>query len=183
MTTTATVETLTAEVRVLMVGNRQITLSVARQLDRALRQTMEPMGRVRIVHGEEHLIGRDVDTGALAIATLTGTEVHEPFLYEGDYPEIKGVDVCGRATRSRWNNREQMREYQFLDGIFGERVDLMEENIRDACHASGHGSELCTPVPQILIDAAHAEIQIRREDLTQRRADRALPLIVLAGLK
>ena len=31
---TATVETLTAEVRVLMVGNRQITLSVAKQLDR-----------------------------------------------------------------------------------------------------------------------------------------------------
>lgn len=33
MTDTATVETLTAEVRVLMVGNRQITLSVYRQLD------------------------------------------------------------------------------------------------------------------------------------------------------
>lgn len=31
--TTAKVETLTAQVRVLMVGNRQITLSVARQLD------------------------------------------------------------------------------------------------------------------------------------------------------
>ena len=31
--TTATVETLTAEVRVLAVGNRQITLSVAKQLD------------------------------------------------------------------------------------------------------------------------------------------------------
>jgi hypothetical protein len=32
--TTAAAETLTAEVRVLMVGNRQVTMSVARQLDR-----------------------------------------------------------------------------------------------------------------------------------------------------
>ena len=33
-TQTATVETLTAEVRVLMVGSRQITPSVVKQLDR-----------------------------------------------------------------------------------------------------------------------------------------------------
>ncbi|MCV7316314.1 hypothetical protein H7J77_12285 [Mycolicibacillus parakoreensis] len=51
-TTTATVETLTAEVRVLQVGNRQITLSVAKQLDafdlcqdEALDFT--PFGRIR----------------------------------------------------------------------------------------------------------------------------------------
>jgi hypothetical protein len=31
--TTATVETLTAQVRVLQVGNRQITLSIYKQLD------------------------------------------------------------------------------------------------------------------------------------------------------
>lgn len=46
---TATVETLTAEVRVLQVGNRQITTSVANQLDH-LDDTalIEPMGRVRL---------------------------------------------------------------------------------------------------------------------------------------
>lgn len=32
--TTATVETLTAEVRALMVGSRQVTMSVYNQLDR-----------------------------------------------------------------------------------------------------------------------------------------------------
>ena len=44
--TTATVETLTAEVRVLMVGNRQVTLSVYRQLDYVYPQWIDPFGRV-----------------------------------------------------------------------------------------------------------------------------------------
>ena len=47
--TTATVETLTAEVRVLMVGSRQVTLSVARQLDGTAPSLINPFGRVRII--------------------------------------------------------------------------------------------------------------------------------------
>lgn len=42
----AQVETLTAEVRTLMVGRRQITLSVYRQLDIAFEDYVEPFGRV-----------------------------------------------------------------------------------------------------------------------------------------
>lgn len=49
---TATIETLTAEVRVLMVGNRQVTLSVAKQLDRTNffedgPGAITPFGRVK----------------------------------------------------------------------------------------------------------------------------------------
>ncbi len=44
---TATIEVLTAEVRVLMVGRRQVTLSVYRQLDRVPFDKIEPFGRVR----------------------------------------------------------------------------------------------------------------------------------------
>jgi hypothetical protein len=43
---TATVETLTAEVRVLMVGSRQVTLSVYGQLDTAEYEDAELFGRV-----------------------------------------------------------------------------------------------------------------------------------------
>jgi len=43
----ATVEVLTAEVRVLMVGSRQITLSVVRQLDKADPGEIKPFGRIR----------------------------------------------------------------------------------------------------------------------------------------
>lgn len=51
MSNTATVEALTAEVRVLMVGNRQVTLSVFRQLDEVIAdnesvEEFEPFGRV-----------------------------------------------------------------------------------------------------------------------------------------
>ena len=43
---TATVETLTAEVRVLMVGSRQVTLSVAKQLDEVQPDDIIPFGRI-----------------------------------------------------------------------------------------------------------------------------------------
>jgi hypothetical protein len=44
----ATVEVLTAEVRVLMVGSRQVTLSVYGQLDVVPLSVMTPFGRVRL---------------------------------------------------------------------------------------------------------------------------------------
>ena len=44
---TATVGVLTAQVRVLMVGSRQVTLSVYRQLDHVEPGKITPFGRVR----------------------------------------------------------------------------------------------------------------------------------------
>jgi len=44
----ARVQVLTAEVRTLMVGSRQVTLSVARQLDEVRPYEIEPFGRVRV---------------------------------------------------------------------------------------------------------------------------------------
>jgi len=43
----ASVGVLTAEVRVLMVGSRQVTLSVARQLDFVPMSSIEPFGRIK----------------------------------------------------------------------------------------------------------------------------------------
>ena len=63
---TATVETLVAEVRVLMVGSRQITLSVAKQLDRVHPDELEAFGRINTGDQEGiEVIGRSVKTGAL----------------------------------------------------------------------------------------------------------------------
>jgi hypothetical protein len=62
---TATVETLTAEVRVLMVGSRQVTMSVYEQLDYVEPLLIEPFGRVRpkknLAYAEIHVVGRDSD--------------------------------------------------------------------------------------------------------------------------
>lgn len=65
----ATVEVLTAEVRVLMVGSRQITLSVARQLDHVSGDEIEPFGRVNLdrYHPYE-VIGKDKVSGALVLS-------------------------------------------------------------------------------------------------------------------
>jgi hypothetical protein len=66
--TTAKVETLTAEVRVLMVGNRQVTLSVYKQLDQLPAWEIEPFGRVHAGGPTNYfdekpleLVGRDKD--------------------------------------------------------------------------------------------------------------------------
>jgi hypothetical protein len=70
ITESASVDVLTAEVRVLQVGNRQITRSIYRQLDAATFERFEPFGRVRnnerdIRDGALQLVGRDTTTGAL----------------------------------------------------------------------------------------------------------------------
>ncbi len=60
-TTAATVEVLTAEVRVLMVGSRQVTMSVFGQLDRVDPRDVEPFGRVRVrAHCREPFYGERV---------------------------------------------------------------------------------------------------------------------------
>jgi hypothetical protein len=71
----ATVQTLAAEVRVLVVGNRQITTGIARQLDVVEPGDVEPFGRVaaKAIGGspgayEVYVVGRSRTTGALVRA-------------------------------------------------------------------------------------------------------------------
>jgi hypothetical protein len=72
-TTTATVETLTAEVRVLMVGSRQVTMSVYNQLDTVRFWQMTPFGRIRTrdqEHYEINLVGAHKETGVLVASRV-----------------------------------------------------------------------------------------------------------------
>lgn len=59
------IDVLTAEVRVLMVGSRQVTLSVARQLDVVSPSAIKPFGRIRMIRdaptGYIQVIGSDID--------------------------------------------------------------------------------------------------------------------------
>jgi hypothetical protein len=79
--TTATVETLTAEVHVLKVGNRQITLSVAKQLDVIPFDRLRPFGRIHLGDRDGayyaarstaglFVIGADIETGALCLSLV-----------------------------------------------------------------------------------------------------------------
>lgn len=95
--TTATIETLTAEVRVLMVGSRQVTLSVAKQLDRAsfledAPDAITPFGRVKT--------GAKVTLERLKPekARLSGS------YYDDDFETYKAepyLEVIGRSNRER----------------------------------------------------------------------------------
>lgn len=65
----AHVQVLTAEVRTLVVGSRQVTMSVYNQLDQVLPRDIEPFGRVNPKDVSDRsiwVIGREVATGALA---------------------------------------------------------------------------------------------------------------------
>ncbi|MET7399172.1 hypothetical protein ABZS66_37390 [Dactylosporangium sp. NPDC005572] len=74
---TATVETLTAEVRVLMVGSRQITAGVYAQLDVVAPDLIEPLGRVSprdARAGWVHIVGRHTGDGTLVAAATPAVE-------------------------------------------------------------------------------------------------------------
>ncbi|MDP9335241.1 MAG: hypothetical protein M3Q30_18315 [Actinomycetota bacterium] len=73
-TITAEVQVLTAEVRTLQVGSRQVTMSVYRQLDKVDPEWCEPFGRVSDDKNRSpssyysrtvYVIGRDVRDGTL----------------------------------------------------------------------------------------------------------------------
>lgn len=65
------VQVLTAEVRTLMVGSRQVTLSVYNQLDFVPHSRIEPFGRVNpkdAAEGRIYVVGRDAEAGTLVRA-------------------------------------------------------------------------------------------------------------------
>lgn len=68
----ARVQVLTAEVRTLVVGSRQVTLSVYNQLDFVPHDQIEPFGRVNpkdAMIGTVYIVGRDSRDGVLVRAS------------------------------------------------------------------------------------------------------------------
>ena len=78
MKTTATVETIQADVRVLMAGSRQVTLSVFRQLDIYKYIDIVPMGRVN-------------DKGSWIVGALRGGPHHGSLVRaRSDWADVVG---------------------------------------------------------------------------------------------
>lgn len=97
MSKTATVEVLTAAVRVLMVGSRQITLSVFNQLDAVAPDDIQPFGRVRAKltdHECTEVVGADA-TGQLCRSWLVVSDLE--YRYPGRTREA--VDHDPEADR------------------------------------------------------------------------------------
>lgn len=180
---TATVEVLTAEVRVLMVGSRQVTLSVAAQLDKVSYDQIEPFGRVRTKHGEE-LIGRSMDGGTLVRAEMPARVFDVPYVNE----LTEKITVCDRLLSKGW-----------LRLTFGKRSINVSLEDAKGCNIPEHSPYYFAPRNQDgtkpeeqrcahwLANGMDDEIEadIAAHDEAKARSDWywSLPLIVLAGLK
>lgn len=175
-TSTATIETLTAEVRVLMVGSRQVTLSVYRQLDHCLPDQVQPFGRVSDKHDEsnsEHgcprvfIVGCDITTGALVRSKY----------FVGFRPERNKKLVQRRDTENRRSYGDDPR--QSVKPFAEERrnEDRRQKHSRRALPAGGvwMWAESTDEYEERL--SAWQEAGSRYKEWTD------LPLIVLAGLR
>lgn len=216
----ARVDVLTAEVRTLMVGSRQVTLSVYRQLDEVDEGDIEPFGRVHDGKGiplHVSLVGRHPGTGALVRAVHAPPSSSHEWSQPDDAPAELGDDwaVFGPTQEDwPWNGTQAPdgvngpRPYQGVDGTWRsweEKRVLPPQRPRFAEFVDrrpGYRIRWTLPkgrtVPAVdpgrwdwASDAAR-EIGFRHArrwfDILDREfaaydAAKALPLIVLAGLR
>jgi hypothetical protein len=177
--TTATVETLTAEVRTLVVGSRQVTLSIAKQLDWVPISDLRIMGRVKLSPDEDTVIGSAPD-GSLAIAKYSRYPNAKPIrIYKDDLNEP--VRVCKYIPQRLYS------EFFPLD-FYGVPIEIHKDAVV-RCEVVG-GKEAhsgCGWNPLGQQQTIHKEISRQRTAnalyLQQSRLAVAAPLIVLAGLK
>lgn len=117
---TVTIDVLTAEVRVLMVGNRQITLSVFRQLDAVKQDDCEPMGRINdSTTGRQLMIGRHRTTGVLVRASFDRENPRFTFEEQRRYDQLK------IRSRNEMSSAD-VRELAEMHAITAEMPRLME---------------------------------------------------------
>lgn len=191
---TATVTTVTAEVRTLTVGSRQITMSVANQLDHAPRSMVEPMGRVRLKDRVE-LIGRHTTDGTLVLARMYFTSVKDgdPFWVKPPAPFV----VCSEMPTQRGYD-------QYLLDFGGTPIEVPQVAVEKCKFIHSPHGKYCSrckepgyqhsPEPMCAHWSAQGQddyivstiAEQRRErdaEIALMRHDEALPLIVLAGLR
>lgn len=178
---TATVETLTAEVRVLMVGNRQMTMSVAKQLDWCDLEELQPFGRVHINRDQVDtlVIGRHQSSGALRIARCYPSR-------DRWTPMVDPEDLSGKVTvcNSVLTGPDYFR-FQFGTGNVS---ILINKKATEKCEIEDHGprptqGECGYWYPNDQQENIVAVIERCNARFSLHKQARELPLIVLAGLK
>jgi len=181
----AVVDVLTAEVRALMVGSRQVTLSVYRQLDIVGHGQCEPFGRVRDNKdpGGVWVVGRDVATGVLVRSCrhLPQSDFIAPV---GGWCELgQNRDSSGfRHSDPRRARIAEDGDYEMYwmigDGSAVNNYSRQDESIPPGGwrFASDRHASLAQEFAAVRLPALAATQKLHDEWL-------ALPLIVLAGLR
>lgn len=179
MSETATVETLTAEVRVLMVGNRQITLSVAKQLDVVSLEDLKVFGRIKLGREYEWLIGSDAD-GRLALAMYDLAVLRRPAYVDSEDLDGGQVTVCSGKRVSPTVGVEL--------AFHGRRIALDERSV-NRCGLPKHEyyaqeDNRCTTWATNGLERGITKAIARHDELVVLvKMARQAPLIVLAGLR
>lgn len=201
--TQATVITLTAEVRTLMVESRQVTLSVARQLDHVESLAdMDIMGRIRLTKDEDYqLIGRDKITGSLVLAYMEDKRT----IGSSDVPvsdlEKQSITLCcSEALDYRFGMPAALRH---VLTIHYRTVGFSDLGVMKVIGSHGHALEglesaaslpFCYTDKHHVIDVASNTLQSIKDQIILHDqetpahndlvdAAKASPLIVLAGLR
>ena len=175
----ARVDVLTAEVRALMVGSRQITMSVYRQLDTVPPEQIEPFGRVRdkrTAAGYVEVVGRSSD-GTLARSELKATPgAWIELTTRDDYEQI--VEMAASFATSKWDLPQPtgFGVYVSMSNVGDWRYPPTDTPDGTWKYASPAKERDATATAERLLDAA-----VKTRDAAA--SWEALPLIVLAGLR
>lgn len=182
---TAEVTALTAEVRALMVGSRQVTLSVYRQLDWVGDdENFEPFGRVRdkFPSGVE-MVGRDGETGSLVRARCwsvspidngLGPPAWEHWLL---HRALEGKVFKDRVLVSEDRDLRVFWEVRFLKECPGGKAYWWGTGDVSKCPDS------TSSLWQAWVPVAVGDLEVLRKANASWKDRQSLPLIVLAGLR
>jgi hypothetical protein len=187
-TQAATVQTLTAEVRTLVVGARQVTLSVAKQLDVVPLAELRVFGRVKIPAMTDIAAIGAAEDGTLALARWERVpDLFVPAISQ----DVASVVVCRGLPRVvvgfTYGYRLSLAADEFA--VPYEDAQGCDSWYHSRPDAAGHSDRSCDPQwhSDGQDDAIRAEIATQRTDWTPRAARnaaaKAAPLIVLAGLR
>jgi hypothetical protein len=182
---TAHIEVLTAEVRTLMVGSRQVTLSVYRQLDWASPDQCEPFGRVRDSKDDDfertYIVGRGTTTGSLIRSSC--------------WPPRASHEITTAPLKNWWEPTNDSdgwlsykREHSVFAWITQENDDfvfwnLFYESVHTFPHTPHRWKYQSPEIEKEAIRLAQKELADLRETRKIYAEWNALPLIVLAGLR
>ena len=172
----AHVQVLTAEVRTLVVGSRQVTMSVYNQPDEVDPDDIQPFGRVRPRGGDDYiwLVGRHEASGALVRAKIPASG--EAIAREAGFSDLEHSRLCGEADKAdkaaaNYETKGNVTLY-FGDGSSGTGLELAAR-YREQARRLRESAR--TMHEKFLADAK--PYWLRREDAEE------LPLVVLAGLR
>jgi len=173
---TATVETLTAEVRVLMVGSRQVTMSVYNQLDEVDYDDIHPFGRVRPKGDDSYiwLVGRHEASGTLVRARIPAS--HKAVAREAGFSSFEHNQLCCGADEAdkaaaKYESKGNATLY-IGNGHSGTGTELATQNRERAKRLRETARAMHD---KFLLDARPYWLRVEEAE--------DLPLIVLAGLR